>query len=362
MRRACVAIALSLLTAGCSRPSAPAPAATAPPDPDSVQVEPIAAVAPNTNTHLATGSTGVYFVQETDDGDDSVYRLNDLDLAVKTELSSASIAAALGRPAVHGNFQDITAADDDLYFYFVGREQRNFVSCLGKYSPDGKLKILADDQKLGQLTGAGDTLSICQGNLTQSAGIIWLWLHSAAGSYFVQADSKSSDPAASVHVPFTQLTSDMTVPVLTHDSSTMGAGPNGSVLIIDGYMGILWEISPDGVAAVKHNLTGLPSNLSSPVMDSQERTILFATGGDMIPPRLETQHPEAMDYTEFPALLILGSGRIQSFGKSVLRCNSQFPAEDLHIVNLCATTDGSGWIGYDPGAGELFKLQLVSTQ
>jgi hypothetical protein len=362
MRCGWVAIALCCLTAGCSRSSAPVSDAAAPADPDAVQIDPVVAVAPNTNTHLATGSTGVYFVQETDDGDDSVYRLNDLDLAVKTELSSAAIAAAMGRPAVHGNFQDIAAVNDDLYFYFAGREDRNFVSCLGRFTSDGKLKILADNQKLGDLTGAGDTLSILQGSMTQSAGIVWLWLHSAAGSYFVQVDPKATDPANMVRIPFAHLTADMTQPVLTHDASTIGSGPNGTIHIIDGYMGILWEISPDGVAALKHNLTGLPSGLSSPVLDSEQRTILFATGSDMLPPRLESQHPEAMDYTEFPALLIFGSGRIQAFGKSVLRCNSQFPAEDLHIIDLCATPDGGAWIGYDPGAGELFKLQLVSTQ
>ena len=92
MRTAFLSIICTLLIGGCSRP-APAPVQAADTTPNCVQIDPIAAALAQSTTHLAVGADNSYFVQETDNELDTVYRIDSLDTSHTTTLTSAAIGA-----------------------------------------------------------------------------------------------------------------------------------------------------------------------------------------------------------------------------------------------------------------------------
>jgi hypothetical protein len=360
MRIAPVVLLTCLTLNGCSRPDAP----TAPPateEPNAVQIDPITAVLPNLPTHLCVSDSLTAFVQETDNGLDTVYEISPLDMACASQLTSAAVAAAMGKPDAHGNLQDLAADGDTIYFYFVGNYKRAFVSCLGRLNPSGKVEILADQGRLGTLCGIGDAISIYHGQLAQSGGKVWLWLHSEDGSYFLQVDPKSTDPATLISRPFDHPVADLAAPSFTRESYALSPGPAGGLLLLDYWNGILWQITPTGYAKSLHSFTGLPNNASPPAIDATGRIIVFFSGTDLFVPREDSQMPEPIPYAEYPALIVFGDKQqYLIFQRSELLSGGQFPAENLKFNILCSTANNTAWLAYDPGSGEIFRLRLVN--
>jgi hypothetical protein len=355
---------LIALVIGCSKSPEPA-AATAPENSYDtaaatvVQIDPLTAVVANETTHLAAGKAGIFFDQETDDGTDTVFQINQLDSAETTTLTAQSVGLAMGQKNVTGNFQGLAVAGDWLYFYFTGSADRASLCCVGRWNSQGQIEILANNQQLIDTTGTGDTLSICRGEMAQSDGIVWLWLHSINGSYFLQIDSTLAQTRPTVESRFKNLTIDYQPPDFTHDNYSVGAGPNQTLLIIDSWLGALWRVRPDGIIKQIHLLTGLPKEMSSPALDDQNRIIIFATGSDLIPPRVDSQAPEPMDYTEYPAFLIFTDEKITAYPRKMLKTQPPYDIDKLTIKNLCPVPDKTGWIAYDPNAGELFRIHLT---
>jgi|GEM_PF-1473678 hypothetical protein len=355
----CVATAVGLLTAaGCSRPPPPPP--SPPPQPDTVQIDALLAVQRHRPTHLSAGDAGAVFVQETDEGNDVVYRVNAAALPEKIGLSSAAVLAAMGCSGGKGNFLDLAATDNTIYFYFAASVGRQSQACLGCLSLGGKIQVLADDRKLADLSGAGDTLSIYRADMALSGGKIWLWLHSVEGSCFLQIDPEASPPA--IGRPFARPTADFAAPVLTGDKYTVGAGPEGSIVIADLWIGTIWQIEPDGFAKPLGSLVGLPNAISAPAVDKQDRVVMFSAGEQNILPHGEAQQPSNIGATQFPALLIFGQNQVSRFSRTAIRVGAPFRLEDLRLSSMCPSPDHDGWIAYDAAAGELFHVHLIVRQ
>ncbi|MGA3067305.1 MAG: hypothetical protein ABSF29_10705 [Tepidisphaeraceae bacterium] len=349
----------TLLIAGCSRPAPPPIAPAQDTTPNCVQITPVVAAMPNIPTHLAIAATSTYFVQETDNGLDTVYRIDPLDQSHTTALTSAAVAAAMGKPTGTGNFQDLAAEGDTLYFYFAGQQGHEFFSCVGRFDPAGKIQILADYQFLSTLCAVGDSISIYRAEMAASGDIIWLWLHSVDGSFFLQIDPSNPDATAIVSRPFIQPQADLTTLQFTNDNYAVGAGPDGDLLVLDYFVGDLWQISPQGLAKPLHSLTGLPSSASAPALDPSERIAIFFSGTDLFVPRSDAQQMEQTPYTEFPALMLFSDQDTQSFSVTALRTPAEFPAAKLQFACMRPTSDGSGWIAYNPSDGEFFRLKLA---
>ena len=87
---------------------------------------------PRRLTHLTVDPAGnVYFVQESDDGDDVAFIAGPSDVPRATKLSSVDILSAAGAAAGDkGNIQSISAGPGgEIYFYFLGGGKRNTIAC-----------------------------------------------------------------------------------------------------------------------------------------------------------------------------------------------------------------------------------------
>src|SRR4051812_23252810 len=96
--------------------------ATAPAQPvTDLELKPVTPLIPARQTHLAVDTGGnIYWVQEGDRRDDTMFVIGDGDIPRATQLSAANIAAQLGEPTGRGNIQGIAAAGADVYFFFAG--------------------------------------------------------------------------------------------------------------------------------------------------------------------------------------------------------------------------------------------------
>jgi hypothetical protein len=358
MRISWLAFLACVVGVGCSNPPPP-PAPPQQHDPNFVQIDPLTAVLPGRPTHLCVSDSLTAFVQETDNGLDTVYQISPMDMAAATDLTTTSVAAALGKPDARGNFQDLAADGTTIYFYFVGSYKHMFLSCLGRLNPSGKIEILADQKRLGKICGVGDSISIYTGQLARSGDNIWFWLHSEDGSHFLLIDPTSTDPATRVGSPFDRLTTDLNPPAFTRESYALSGDADGGMLILDYWSGILWQITTEGYAKPLHNFTGLPAGASAPVLDADGNIAVFFAGTDTFAPRSDSQEPEQIPITQFPALILFKPDKTVTFSTPKLLTNGGFAVTTLQFTSMCARADGKAMIAYDPGAGEIFRLRLV---
>ena len=348
-----------LLVVGCSQPN-PAPATReSSAAPNAVLIDPIATLGANRLTHLASSSAGLFFVQEEDGGGDHVRRLSDLDAPLDTGLSGLAIGRAIGHPLVVGNIQALAADANRLYFFFAGADHGATVACAGWFDiSTGNIQILADAAKLAQLIGSRQTLSICRPEMAASGNVVWLWLHSLAGSSFLHIDPTDANLATAISRPFDELTVDLVQPDFTHEDYAAGGGADGSLLIEDRWLGAMWQIAPRGHTLQIASLTSLPHGLSAPAEGADGKIAIFAAAGPAVVPREDSPHPPTIGAVNYPALLLYHDQQFDSFGQATLHGQADFPVAKLALSALVLSPDQSGWIAYDPPTGELFRLRL----
>ncbi len=353
---------------GCSRPAEPlaAPSPTsqvdARPPVYSLRIDPLTAIPRHGLIHLTAVPAGIYFVLETKGGSETVEFVNESNFVEETPLTSASVAAAFGYPAVTGTFQGLAGAGDFLYFYFAGTSEQHFHAALGRYSlTSKKIELLADEHQIADLSAAGDELSICRGEVACAGKTLWLWLHSLDGSYFLQRDLDQPGPEIPLRRGFDHLDAQSLVPELTHEGYEVNGCANGALLILDPWMREIWQITPAGKATPVVCLVGLPNALSAPVPDANNQIVLFSADAELIGPRLESQRPQTMPSIEFPALMIFGGADPTAVSRSEMRCPPQFSIDSFRFAAMCQSPRGNGWIGYDTASSELFSLNLSTT-
>src|SRR5439155_7259479 len=102
-------VAIALAPAACDRRPVASLPSTAPTQPVlELELKPLTPLLPNRITHVAVDPLGnIYWVQETDRADDTLFVIGEGDIPRATQLSVANIAAALGAPGGRGIIQVI---------------------------------------------------------------------------------------------------------------------------------------------------------------------------------------------------------------------------------------------------------------
>src|SRR2546428_5668120 len=120
-RRAFLAcLSILAVVCACDRNPQRAPVSTTPADTVfELDLKPVTPLLPNRPTHYAVDSFGnIYWVQESDRGDDTMFVIGQGEIPRATQLSALNVAAALGSSEGRGNIHGIAAgAGGGIYFY-----------------------------------------------------------------------------------------------------------------------------------------------------------------------------------------------------------------------------------------------------
>src|SRR5438552_8610735 len=154
----------------------------------------------------------MYYVQESDDGEDVAFIAGPSDVPRATRLSSANILSAVGASAGEkGNIQSIAAGPGgEIYFYFLGGGKRNTVACLGKFLPrNTSIQILASSSELQSATNMGPSIELARGTVVCSAGHGWLLVRhtDTAAMFRFEPRDITSDGSFKLPAPIRELRS-----------------------------------------------------------------------------------------------------------------------------------------------------------
>ena len=187
----CLIVTLALLApAMCSCDRTPAVPTTLPVAEPAFQLvlKPLTPLLPGRPTHPAVDPLGnIYWVQEADRDDDTLFVIGDGEVPRTTQLSAATISAALGVSGGRGHIQDVVAGPSgEIYFYFYGSVGRQALAAFGRFFPKtGAIQILADTNSLANVSGMGFSLPLRRGRTVTDGKVIWLWLrHTDASAIF----------------------------------------------------------------------------------------------------------------------------------------------------------------------------------
>lgn len=352
---------------GCDRAPAPAamPSTRSSGPVFELELKPLTPLLPNRPTHIAVDHLGnVYWVQESDRDDDTLFVIGEGDIPRATQLSAANIAATMGVSGGRGNIHAIAPGPQgEIYFYFCGNLGRQTIACLGQYLPrSAKIRILADTETLSRETNMGRSLALARGAIVFDRRFIWTWVrHTDASAIFrfepIKAAASGPIPLLK---PFTQVKlGDKNLP-LTNDELEISAGPDTSLCLLDTPSSRLLKIDTEGRATVLRSLAGLPSVLSTPAFDRNGQIVIFGAGNaDPLPPASADQAEQAPPTdVSYPAMLIFGKDSPISIGRDRILAYPGFPIFGMRLRHLIPNPGGEEWITYDSGSGELLRLKI----
>jgi hypothetical protein len=369
---ALAAIGFGGSTCSCDRNPPAAPVVYTPP---TVEIRTVTQLLPTRPTHVAVDVRGnIYWVQETDEGNDLVFVAGDSVVPRATRLSSKDILAAMDTHGGSGNIQSIVVGPSgELYFYFVGAYYRWSRVCVGKYTPGSALiQILSDTTALADTSGMGRSLDLARGDLIASNRQIWLFMrHTDAWAMFAfdPKDLPATGPAT-LRRPFQQVQID-NVPVnLTRDSIAISAAGDQNLFLTDTGIGELARIDASGNGTILSSLIGLPNLFTPPVAapgktDDPPATqpgapaaLMFFARADAIRSKTEA-FPESPVKITFPAVLIFRNGGIETLSGDALLAPSGFPVYAMNLQQLYPDKDAGSWIGYDAASGQVLRIKLT---
>ena len=379
-----LSVVLLLAFAGCGddRPTALPTTRASEPALD-LELKPLTPLLPNRPTHATVDRYGnVYWVQETDRGDDTMFVIGEGGIPRATPLSVANIAALLDAPdARRGNIHGIAAASDaggDIYFYFLGVHGRRTIACIGTFTPKTqKVRVLADTDAVALATGMGRSLPLARGSVVSDGRLVWIWLRHTDNWAMFRIDPTrvpASGPAQLARAFDSVRLGEQTIQ-LTRDDMEIAPAPGGALFLTDIAGARLLRITPDGTAGVVRPLTGLPSVLSAPSVDRDQNLVIFAANADIIgtkprnpnapptaapaPAPAAPSTPAARIDSTYPAMLIFKPDKVISIGRDNMQAYPGFPVFSTRLRQLVPDPAGGGWISYDAGSGELLRVKVV---
>ena len=218
-------------------------------------------ILPKRVTHLTIDpASNVYFLQESDDGGDTLYILGDGDVANPLPLTARSLLVAMDEKGT-GNIQSIAAgADRNIYFYFSGGTNRKTVACLGRFETrTGLIRILAREKELESKSDFGASLALARGSLAPAGRTMWLWLHhtDATAMFNLRTSEIPTDGEISLPPPTILRSIDGTLNT-TRGDLKLSSGAGDSILLLDTWTAALWTIDLNGKTDVVQSLVGLP--------------------------------------------------------------------------------------------------------
>src|SRR5262245_44145887 len=137
MRECFFSFLVLIALCGCDRTTATSPPPTTEDVPTkyAADLSIVTPLLPRRSTHLAVDSNSgnLYFVQESEAGDDVLFIAGPSDVPRATSLSSANILAAAGAESSdRGNIRSIAVGPGgEVYFFFLGGGKKNTIGCFG---------------------------------------------------------------------------------------------------------------------------------------------------------------------------------------------------------------------------------------
>lgn len=366
----------SLTLLSCERSSSP-PVPVTPREPElEVHLKPLMPLMPNRPTHIAADSGGkIYWLQDLDRADDTMFAIDQEGLPQATPLSSAGIAAAMGASGGRGSIHGIAAGSDGtIYFYFQGTHEKRFLACFGRFDPStSAIRVLAATDHIAEATAMGRSLPLASGAVIGDGKGIWLFLRHTDMWAVFHVDPSAVPPEGSLTLKraFESVSLDNRPIAMTRDDVEISPAGEDSLFLLDRGNAQLLRVALDGTARLDRSLEGLPSELSTPALDDQSRVLIFAPAraGSAATPALPardrfgltepvTATTRPIDAT-FPSLLIFhGEKPVRSIGRDRINAYPGFPIYGLRLTQLVAHPAAKSWLTYDSNTGELFLLSI----
>jgi hypothetical protein len=370
-RRTILALLIMLppLLSGCGDERPAVTAATRPTETAlDLSLRPLTPLLPNRPTHVTVDRFGnVYWVQETDRGDDTMFVIGEGGIPRATQLTVGNVAALLGAgTGARGNIHGVAAASDaggDIYFYFQGVEGRRTLACLGAFTPKTeRVRVLADSDAVAAATGMGRSLPLARGSVCSDGRSVWVWLrHTDNWAVFRLDPSRlpTSGPAQLARAFESVRLGSQTVE-MSRDGMEIAPAPGGALFLLDVPGARLLKIAPDGVATLIRPLAGLPAQLSEPAVDREQNLVLFAGNGNLIGVKgNDAAIAAAKVDSSYPAMLIFKPDKVVSIGRDAMQAYPGFPVFSIRLRQLVPHPRDGGWVSYDAGSGELLHVKIV---
>ena len=371
VHRSVILSLLFVLSIGCDRntqapATAPAqPAQTPPPIlAGSLQcdIAVVAPVLPKRITHLTIDpASNLYFLQEADDGSDTLFIVGNGDVSNAIPLSAHGVLTVLEEKG-SGNIQSIAAGSDgNVYFYFSGGTNKKLVACLGRFETrTGLIRILARETELADKSGMGPSLALCAGSLVAAGRTLWLWLHhtDASAMFNVRIGEIPAEGEMSLPTPTRLYSSDGTLN-MTHGELALSPGPGDLTLLLDTWTAALEDRSQrqGRCGAVAGWLT---ENDQRSGADAQGDILMFAAESESIEPRVDQRVAPVNIETHYPSLLVLQNGTITPIPRDDLHAAAGVPLSSMQIDQLLCEPGRNSWIGYDAASGQIVRLRRVA--
>ena len=368
-------VAIALAPAACDRRPVASLPSTAPTQPVlELELKPLTPLLPNRMTHVAVDPLGnIYWVQETDRADDTLFVIGEGDIPRATQLSVANIAAAMDAPGGRGNIQGLAAGPGgELYFFFSGTAGRRTLAGVGQFVPKtAQIRILADADALAAATGMGLSLPLARGSVVSDVRNVWVWVRHTDTSAIFRFDPRALPRGGPIRLmkQFDAVTFNGKPIALTREEYELSAGPDGTLMLLDPVAGRLIKIRGDGTATLVRSLLGLPKDLSTPAFDRRGQMLLFAANAELIRRSAASDGDNAVPATAppplpkfdatFPAMLIFdGETLVTHIGRDDVLAYPGFPVFGMRLRQLVPHPSDEAWISYDAGSGELLRVKI----
>jgi hypothetical protein len=353
-------LALLGLACACDRPGNPVvlPRKTV------AEIRSVSQLNPNRTVHVAVDSSGkIYYSVETEGGYDGVVAVEDNGLPRATQLTSANVLATMGESfGGNGSIQGLVGGPEGtLWFYFTGGKGRRIRACVGQFNPQTEsIGIVFDSKALTDLSSMGDSLPLARGQLVVGGPRVYLLLrHPDAWSLFHFPNQRRAlNVEFKLAVPYTKLWDDDRELELTRERYALSPGPGDGLLLMDRQAGAVWKLDSAGRALPRMVLTGLPSELSNPVVLEDGGLMFLAAESE--PFQADASHivSRRVPQTIYPALLQIRGDEIKPIGRDDIQVIGGIPIFALRIRELVPAPDGS-WAGYDQSSGQVVRIRLM---
>jgi hypothetical protein len=316
---------------------------------------------PKRPTHIAVDPfSNIYYVQESDDGNDGVFVIGGAGISNATSLSTMSILQAMNSPG-SGNIQSIAAATDgNIYFFFNGGTSRQAIICLGRLEPrSGSIRILARNDELASASGMGTSLTLARGTLVPAGASLWLWLQHSDASVMLNLRPGDFPSSGEIHLPAPTpiRSSDGTIQMIRADPK-LSRGPGDSILLLDRWTAALWKIDLLGAADVMQSLVNLPQAIGAPAANSLGDIVMYIAPSDSIEPRVEQRVKPVQIDTHYPSLLVIRNHVIYPIPRDDIRAGPMFPVHTMELDQTIYEPGRDTWLGYDHASGGLVRLRI----
>ncbi len=365
---ACV-LALVTVVAGCDRQSSSSVPTVSLPGKTVVDLRPITQLDPNRPVHVAVDSLGnIFYSVETENGADGAVIDDDNGIPRATQLTSANILAAMGESyGGNGTIGDITAGPEGtLWFYFCGGKGRAVRACVGEFHVrDESIHILFDTNRLADMTGMGSSIDLARATLVRGGSKAYLLLRHTDAWTVLSFDAKRFAPGVNFHFgrAFEKVIAvgdEQQELDLRSERYQLAGGEGENLLLVDLKSGVMWQVDPAGHATLRLMLTGLPRDLSRPLVTRPDQILIFAADSEPIEADVsDALIARNLPRTTYPALLQIDGKKITSIGRDDLHAYGGFPVYTMRVHDLVPTTDGS-YVAYDLASGQLMRMKLTT--